>query len=166
MTCIDTPHDNSFYGIICGMPKVKNSAIRSWITIALVAAVFYAMYRANPNPSQSRSLTQLELYNAINEGKITGPVVRHLNREDGETFLTGEMETDELDAKDDPVRTRFVVRLVPGENEHLMDDLLAANISVEVREHKSAISPFIMQTLFFVGMMGLMPSPPVPSMSM
>ena len=128
------------------MPKLKNNALRSWLTIALVAAVFFAMVRANPNPSKSRDLTQLEFYNALDEHKVAEPVIRHLDREAGETYLTGELEGGD----------NFVVRLVPGENERLMDDLLAAGVKVEIREHKSAISPFIMQTLFFVGMMGLM----------
>ena len=128
------------------MPKLKNNALRSWLTIALVAAVFFAMVRANPNPSKSRDLTQLEFYNALDEHKVAEPVIRHLDREAGETYLTGELEGGD----------KFVVRLVPGENERLMDDLLAAGVKVEIREHKSAISPFIMQTLFFVGMMGLM----------
>ena len=128
------------------MPKLKNNALRSWLTIALVAAVFFAMVRANPNASRSRDLTQLEFYSALDENKVMEPVVRHLDREEGETYLTGELEGGD----------KFVVRLVPGENERLMDDLLAAGVKVEIREHKSAISPFIMQTLFFVGMMGLM----------
>ena len=128
------------------MPKLKNNALRSWLTIALVAAVFFALFRANPNPSQTRSLTQLEFRQAVYEHKVADPVVRHLDREEGETYLTGELEGGD----------RFVVRLVPGENEGLMDYLLASGVKVEVREHRSAISPFIMQTLFFVGMMGLM----------
>ena len=137
---------NAIYGIIRTMPKLKNNAFRSWLTIALVAAVFFAMYKANPNPSKSRNLTQLEFYRALDDHKVVEPVIRHLDREAGETYLTGEMEGGE----------RFVVNLVPGENERLMDDLLAAGVKVEIREHRSAISPFIMQTLFFVGMMGLM----------
>ena len=114
------------------------------------------MYKANPNQPKTRELTQLELYRAIDEGKLVDPVVRHLDREEGETYLTGELETNELAGDGSPVRERFRVALVPGENESLMADLLSANIGVEVREHRSALSPFVVQTLFFVGMMGLL----------
>ena len=135
---------------------MPSNAIRSWLTIALIAAVMFSLYRANPNPSKTRELTTLELYQAINAGKIVEPVTRHLDREEGETYLTGEIETDDLDSKGDPVKERYVVRLIPGENERLMDDLLNLNVKVNIVEHRSALSPFVTQTLFFVGMLGLL----------
>ena len=138
------------------MANQPNQAWRSWLLIVLVAVVFFSMYKANPNQPKTRELTQLELYRAIDEGKLVDPVVRHLDREEGETYLTGELETNELAGDGSPVRERFRVALVPGENESLMADLLSANIGVEVREHRSALSPFVVQTLFFVGMMGLL----------
>ena len=138
------------------MPKMPSNAIRSWLTIALVAAVMFSLYRANPNPTKTRELTMLEFYQAIDAGKVVEPVARHLDREEGETYLTGEIETDELDSKGDPVKEKYVVKLVPGENERLMDDLLQSNIKVEVVEHRSALSPFVTQTIFFVGMLGLL----------
>ena len=138
------------------MPKMHSNAFRSWLAIALVAAVMFSLYRANPNPSKTRELTSLEFYQAIDAGKIVEPVVRHLDREEGETYLTGEIETDALDAKGDPVKEKYIVKLVPGENERLMDDLLQSNIKVEIVEHRSALSPFVTQTLFFVGMLALM----------
>jgi len=138
------------------MPKLPSSAIRSWLTIAIVAAVMFSLYRANPNPSKIRDLTTLELYQAIDAGKIVEPVTRHLDREDGDTYLTGEIETNDLDAKGDPVREKYIVKLVPGENERLMDDLLRSSIKVDIVEHRSALSPFVTQTLFFVGMLALM----------
>ena len=138
------------------MPKMHSNAFRSWLAIALVAAVMFSLYRVNPNPSKTRELTSLEFYQAIDAGKIVEPVVRHLDREEGETYLTGEIETDALDAKGDPVKEKYIVKLVPGENERLMDDLLQSNIKVEIVEHRSALSPFVTQTLFFVGMLALM----------
>ncbi len=138
------------------MPKMQSNAFRSWLAIALVAAVMFSLYRANPNPVKTRDLTSLDFYRAIDAGKIVEPVVRHLDREEGETYLTGEIETDILDGKGDPVKEKFIVKLVPGENERLMDDLLQSNIKVEIVEHRSALSPFVTQTLFFVGMLALM----------
>ena len=50
--------------------KKNLSALRSWLMIALVALVFFSMYRLNPNQSPVRELTQLEFYDAMNEGKL------------------------------------------------------------------------------------------------
>ncbi|MBO7721684.1 MAG: ATP-dependent zinc metalloprotease FtsH [Kiritimatiellae bacterium] len=130
-----------------------NQAWRSWLMIALIAVMFFSMYRMNPNVQKTRELTQLEFFKAVDDGKIVEPVVRHLDRDEGETYLAGEIETDELDAQGNPVKEKYRVSLVPGENEDLMNDLFNAQIKVVVKEKKSALSPFVMQLLFFVGFM-------------
>ena len=138
-------------------------ALRSWIMIARVAALFFSFYKSNPSDAGTRELTQLEFYKALDEGKIVEPVVRFLDRDEGETYLTGEMETDDVDkdgkpladGKGDPVRVRYRVTLVPGENESLMDDLFDRQIQVRVRERRSPISPFLMNIIFFAAMMFL-----------
>ena len=137
------------------MAKTPNGALRSWLMIGLIAVVFFSMYRMNPNQPKVRDLTQLEFYRAIDAGKIREPVVRHLDRDEGETYLTGEIERDELDHDGSPVSEPFRVALVPGENENLMENLLDAKIKVVVKEHRSALSPFVVQTLFFVGVLAL-----------
>ena len=123
--------------------------------IALIAVVFFSMYRLNPNVRQPRELTQLEFFKALDDGKIVEPVVRFLDRDEGETYLTGEVETDDLDDKGKPVRETYRVSLVPGENENLMNDLFDAKMKVVVKERKSALSPFMAQLLFFIGFMAL-----------
>ena len=133
------------------MDKSKGNPLRSWIAIAILAAVFFSMYRANPNAPEVTDLTLLEFYRAVEAGKIVEPVQRHIDRDEGDTYLSGEMETDELDAKGDAVRRRYRVALVPGENEQLMSDLVDSMVKVKIVEHKSALSPFLAQTLFFVG---------------
>ena len=133
------------------MVKVARNALRSWLTIALIAVAFFSMYRMNPNPVKTRDLTQLEFYKAVEAGKIVDPVTRHVDRDEGETYLTGEIETDELTKDGDPVRENYRVALVPGENEGLMDDLLNGNVKVVVKEHRSPFSPFVMQLFFFIG---------------
>ena len=138
-------------------------ALRSWIMIALVAALFFSFYKSNPSDAGTRELTQLEFYKALDEGKIVEPVVRFLDRDEGETYLTGEMETDDVDkdgkpladGKGDPVRVRYRVTLVPGENEELMATLHTRGIPVKVVEKRAALSPFLMNILFFAGMMFL-----------
>ena len=145
-------------------PDGKNvGAMRSWLLIALVAALFFSFYKSTPGEAGVRELTQLEFYKALDEGKIVEPVVRFLDRDEGETYLTGEMETDDVDkngkpladGKGDPVRVRYRVPLVPGENESMMEDLFSQHIQVKVKERRSPISPFLMNILFFAGMMFL-----------
>ena len=138
-------------------------AMRSWILIATVVALFFAFYKTNPGEPAMRELTQTEFYKALDEGKIVEPVVRFLDRDEGATYLTGEMETDEVD-KDgkpladkngDPVRVKYRVALVPGENENLMEDLFNRQLQVKVKERRSPLSPLVMNILFFGGMMFL-----------
>ena len=123
--------------------------------IALVAAAFFSMYRMNPNQPQTREITLLEFYQAMEQGKLVEPVTRVVDRDEGETFLTGEKELDDLDEKGNPKKEPYRVLLVPGENEATMGDLLNNSIKVEVKERKSAFSPFLTQLLFLLGFMAL-----------
>ncbi|MGN0833541.1 MAG: ATP-dependent zinc metalloprotease FtsH [Kiritimatiellia bacterium] len=135
------------------MAKQPTPAWRSWLMIALVALVFFSMYRLNPNAPKTREMTQVEFFRALDDGKIVEPVVRSLDHDEGETFLTGEIETEELDGKGNPQRETYRVPLVPGENETLMDELFERQTKVVIREKRSAFSPFITQLLFFFGFM-------------
>ncbi len=138
------------------MAKQKtNQAWRSWLVIALVAVAFYAMYRTNPNPEATKEISLLAFYQAMEQGKLVEPVTRVVDRDEGETALVGEMETDELDEKGNPKKFRYRVPLVPGENEATMGDLLDKSIEVNVVERKSAISPFVTQLIFFFGFMAI-----------
>ena len=123
--------------------------------IALIALMFFSMYRLNPNMPKTRELTQLEFFKAIDDGKVVEPIVRFLDRDEDETYLTGEIETDELNDKGDPVRESYRVALVPGENETLMDDLFNRQMRVVVKAKKSLMSPFVTQLVFFLGFMAL-----------
>jgi len=132
------------------------SGFRSWLAIALVAAVFFSLYRMNPNIQPTSELTQLEFYKALEDGRIEEPVIRYMDREDGQTYLKGVMELkDGLGSDGAPVTTAYIVRLVPGENEQLMEDLFARQVQVKIEERKPAISPFMMQLLFFLGFLGI-----------
>ncbi len=138
------------------MAKQTNQAWRSWLVIALVAVAFFAMYRANPNPeTTTKEISLLAFYQAMEQGKLVEPVTRVVDRDEGETALVGEMETDELDEKGNPKKFRYRVPLVPGENEATMGDLLDKSIEVNVVERKSALSPFVTQLIFFFGFMAL-----------
>jgi len=143
------------FGIIHLMAKQSNQAWRSWLIIVLVAAVFLSMYKAAPSIEATKEITLLEFYQAMEQGKLAEPVVRVFDRDEGETYFTGEIESDELDEKGAPKKRPYRVKLVPGENEATMSDLLNNSVKVEVRERRSAISPFVMQLLFFFGFMAL-----------
>ncbi|MBR5548297.1 MAG: ATP-dependent zinc metalloprotease FtsH [Kiritimatiellae bacterium] len=138
-------------------------AMRSWLIIAAAVALFFTFYKTNPGEPAVHELTQTEFYKALDEGKIVEPIIRFLDRDDGVTYLTGEMETDKVD-KDgkpladkngEPVRVTYRVALVPGENENLMEDLFTRQLQVKVRERRSPLSPLVMNILFFGGMMFL-----------
>ena len=137
------------------MSKVPTGSFRSWLMIALIGLAFVSMYRMNPNKPKVRELTQLEFYRALDAKEIATPIIRHRDRDAGETYLTGELKTDELDEKGQLKGEAFRVNLIPGENEKLMEDLLARKVEVKVEEHESALSPFVTQLLFFFGFLAL-----------
>ncbi len=123
--------------------------LRSWLVIALIVGVFMSLYRLSPDPESVQNLTQTEFYKALDDGKVVEPVVRLIDQEDGDTMLTGELEVDvQPDGK--PLKKRYRVTLVPGENENLMEDLFARQIPVEVRIRRPKFSPMMVQLLFFL----------------
>ena len=140
------------------MAKKGESAGRSWLLIALVVCALLSLYRASPQAAaKEQEATLLEFYEAMEQGRLVEPVTRVFDRDEGSTYLAGEMELkDELNEDGSPKKRKYRVRLVPGENERVMNDLLDNSIKVEVVEKKAAISPFIVQTLFFVGMLALL----------
>ena len=137
------------------MPKEADKPWRSWLVIVLIAVSFYAMYKMNPEQRKTHDMTLLEFLTAMDQGKLVEPVTRVVDRDDGETYLSGEVELDELDSKGNPKRRPYRVALVPGENEGVMAELLEGKINVKVEERKSAMSPFLTQLVFFVAFMGL-----------
>ena len=46
----------------------RTGAMRSWIIIATVVALFFAFYKTNPGEQAVRELTQIEFYKALDEG--------------------------------------------------------------------------------------------------
>lgn len=151
----------------------KNAA-RSWILIALIGVVIYSYYKINNKEEKFLEITQAELVNAIEEGRVKNSLERIVNRDDATTYLTGEILTDNKsealakadksnksdsangDGAQSPSSKKFRVNLVFGENEDLMNSLSRAGIKISVKNESNAISPFLLNTLFFVGMLFLM----------
>ena len=133
------------------MGKHKESALRSWLVIILIACAFFTLYRLSPNSPKYKELTLLEFYQAKNERKLVEPVVRVIDRDNGETFFMGEIESNELNDQGAPKYEPYRVALVPGENQDVMVDLLESNIAVKVEERRSAFSPMLINILFTIG---------------
>ena len=137
------------------MDKKTASPFRSWLMIALIAVVFFSLYKLNPNQPQIKELTQVEFFKALDEGKVVEPIVRFTDRDEGNTCLTGEIETNDLDSDGNPVKETYRVPLVPGENEALMEDLFKLQMKVVVKEKRSALSPMLLNLIFMGGLLFL-----------
>jgi len=121
--------------------------------IAIIAVLFLSLFRMSPNAAPVREITQVEFFKLLDEGKLVMPVVRMLDHDEGATYLAGEAETNDLLKDGSPVREKYRVPLVPGENEGLMDDLFREGVQVTVREKRSIFSPMVVNILFMAGVM-------------
>ena len=128
----------------------KGGALRSWLTIAVIAILFFSMYRMNPEPKLVRDLSTVEFFRLLDEMKIEEPVVRVIDHDEQSTSLEGKLWT-EKDGSDEEKSEAYRVKLIPGENEQIMLDLFDRGVDVKVEEKRSAISPWLVQTLFFFG---------------
>ena len=134
---------------------------RSWLVIALIVLVLMSFYRMNPDMAPVAEMTTVEFYGKLQSGAIKPPVVRVIDRDSGSTWLTGELaaakggdsagrEEDRSGREKNP---RYRVLLVPGENSKMMEDLRHRGIPVVIEERRSLLSPFVVQTIFFVGLL-------------
>ncbi len=128
----------------------KGGALRSWLTIAVIAILFFSMYRMNPEPKLVRDLSTVEFFRLLDEMKIEEPVVRVIDHDEQSTSLEGKLWT-EKDGSGEEKSEAYRVKLIPGENEQIMLDLFDRGVDVKVEEKRSAISPWLVQTLFFFG---------------
>ena len=111
-----------------------------WITLAIVALTFLAMRLMSPNPEKTVELSQAEFRSAVEAHEVER-VERVRELDSSVTYLQGQLR-----GQSKPFR----VRLVPGENEKLMDFLLEQGISCPVREKESLWGPILMQLLPFL----------------
>ena len=138
---------------------VKNGGgIRSWFLIAMIALVVLSFVRTGPGGGDSVEMTTVEFTSLLDSGRIIPPVVRVIDRDGGSTWLAGEFVAvdDSADGDDGGKKggkAKYRVPLVPGENAKLMDDLRSRGAGVRVEERRSPISPFIVQTILYGGML-------------
>ncbi len=121
--------------------------------IALIALVFFSFYRLNPNKPKVTDLTQIEFFDSLEKGRIVEPVIRFTDRDEGTTSLIGERLSEKTNEKGEPLKEKYRVPLVLGENEELMKSLFARNINVKVEEKQTALSPLVVNLIFMGGMM-------------
>ena len=134
---------------------------RSWLVIALIVLVLMSFYRMNPDMAPVAEMTTVEFYGKLQSGAIKPPVVRVVDRDSGSTWLTGELVAAkggdsagrEEDGQGKSKNPRYRVLLVPGENSKMMEDLRHRGIPVVIEERRSLLSPFVVQTIFFVGLL-------------
>ncbi len=126
----------------------KNNG-RPWLIAFIIGLAVYTYFRMNATIDRPEEMTALAFMRAVDAGEIGDSVVRVVNRDEGVTFISGERKTG------DGAKTAFRVNLVPGENEKLMETLREKGVGVDVRLESGAISPFVMNLLFFIGFMAL-----------
>ena len=127
------------------VPRSAPAGSRSgWITLAIVALTFLAMRLMSPNEEKVAEISQTEFRAAVDAHEVER-VERIRELDSGVTYLLGK-----LNGRTEPFR----VRLVPGENEKLMDFLTEAGISCPVKEKEPILGPLMQQLLFFLLLAG------------
>lgn len=141
------------------MEKKKTSRPIPWLLIVLIAVLAYSFMRVNIGTEPVSEISQAEFLLAINENRITQPIKRIIQLDEGITYFEAQeilpQTQEQIKAKEDPKRRTVRINLALGENETLMNFLMNRGIKVEVQNKSSAISPFLMNTLFFIGMIFL-----------
>ncbi len=141
------------------MEKKKTARPIPWFLIVLIAVLAYSFMRVSMGTKPVAEISQAEFLTAVREGRIAQPIKRIVHLDEGITYFEAEeilpAGNEQENAKADPKRRMVHVNLALGENEALMNSLAGRGIKVEVENKSSAISPFLMNTLFFIGMLFL-----------
>ena len=111
-----------------------------WITVAIVALTFLAMRLMSPNAEKVEDISQTEFRRAVAADEVER-VERVRELDSGVTYLLGRLR-----GRADTFR----VRLVPGENEKLMEFLTENGIKCPVVEKEPFLGPLMQQLLFFL----------------
>ena len=133
------------------VPKGANvSPSRSgWIALAVVAAMFLAMrFLGQAGGDKTEDLSVTAFRRAVEENRVA-KVERVRDLDSSSTYLRGEfMPKAGVPKAGDS--TSFRVRLVPGENEKLMEWLVERGMDCPVVEHAPMFGPLMQQLFFFL----------------
>ena len=126
-----------------------NPSKSGWIAILIVAAMFLTMrYFSDANAAKKvDELSVTGFRRAVTENRVAR-VERIRDMDSASTYLRGEYITG------GSVNPVFRVRLVPGENEELMNWLVEKGVECPVKEHSPLIGPLMQQLLFFLLLIG------------
>ena len=113
----------------------------------IIAATLIAINYISGSAREARvkDLSQGELKRAVAAGSIE-KIVRVNDHGEGATYFRGIMKP----AQSGTLPTEFRVRLIPGENERIMQFLEESGVDCPVEEREPVIGPFLMQVLLLV----------------
>ena len=131
------------------MEKKSQNPGRSWLLIALVGLAVLAFYKMGAGTNKPRELAVVEFLGECAAGRVSDPIYRVVDHDDGITYLQGDGTAENGE------KYVYRVNLVPGENQNLMEALQAAGRKVQVRNETSAFSPFVVNILFFLATLAL-----------
>ena len=131
------------------VPKSANvSPSRSgWIALLVIAGMFLAMRFFGQGGEKMEDISVTGFKRAIEENAVAR-VERVRDMDSASTFLRGEY------VSGGGKSGAFRVRLVPGENEDLMNWLVSKGVDCPVKEHAPLIGPLMQQLLFFLLLIG------------
>ena len=118
-----------------------------WSVLLIIAATLIAINYISGSAREARvkDLSQGELKRAVAAGSIE-KIVRVNDHGEGATYFRGIMKP----AQSGTLPTEFRVRLIPGENERIMQFLEESGVDCPVEEREPVIGPFLMQVLLLV----------------
>ena len=125
-----------------------NSSKSGWIAILVITGLFFAMrFFSNSDAGKIQELSVTNFKRAIAEHSVA-KVERVRDMDSSSTYLRGEYIS--AGGKGGSFR----VKLIPGENEELMNWLVEKGIDCPVKEHAPLIGPLMQQILFFLLIIG------------
>ena len=124
-----------------------NPSKSGWIAILIVIAMFLAMrHFSQSNSDKVDELSVTGFRRAVTENRVAS-VERVRDMDSTSTYLHGKYISGSGNAA-------FRVKLVPGENEELMNWLVEKGVECPVKEHAPLIGPLMQQLLFFLLLIG------------
>ena len=115
----------------------------------LLLFVGLSFYKMNSAGTKPRDMSAVEFRRALDSGAVEDPLERVISHDEGTTYLSGRLKVENKEKDGGKRSVPFRVYLVPGESEKLMNDLADRSVNVKVRNESSALSPLVMNLLFF-----------------
>ena len=131
------------------MGRKNAGTARPWLLIMLLLFVGLSFYKMNSAGTKPRDMSAVEFRRALDSGAVEDPLERVISHDEGTTYLSGRLKVENKEKDGGKRSVPFRVYLVPGESEKLMNDLADRSVNVKVRNESSALSPLVMNLLFF-----------------